>query len=66
MDREAWQTTVHGITESDMIERLTLLTNIDIFKDAFFTGLNFCPIKEKSQTYGNVMKTAIIFIVILL
>ena len=63
MDREAWQTTVHGITESDMIE---LLTNIDMFKDAFFIGLNFCPIKEKSQTYGNVMKKAIIFIVILL
>ena len=34
MDREAWRATVHGVTESDMTERLTLL----LWKDQLSTG----------------------------
>ena len=37
MDREAWRVTVHGITKSDMIERLRTTFILATYKQAFLT-----------------------------
>ena len=47
MDRGAWQTMVHGVTESDTAERLTLSTFLPrVYRDVWFER---CLINKADQ-----------------